>query len=140
VWDINNADRFGPIEGSSYRQQSLLPHPLYPKISTPSSSYLPPPLSYPAFLKSSYYQPDGKMKVLDKLTEALKPSTSSDQVEKELKTHMDKLKTMIGKTSMQQRTEREIDKTKQQAEEKILEEQKKADNEVAELKKKVDQA
>jgi len=66
----------------------------------PKPDYLPSPLSYGAFTRSKFYKPDGNNKVLDDLTKALTPKSTNENIEKELKEHMDKLKTMIGKTSM----------------------------------------
>jgi hypothetical protein len=81
------------------------------------------------------------VKVLDHLTSALAPATkTSEHVENELKSHMEKLKSIIGKTSMQQNTELEIKKTKQDADLKIKKEEIKADKEVTELKDRVNQA
>ena len=142
IWNYNNAGKFGTIEGSSMMPLELpIPKP---------GSYVPPALSYDDYLTShhdthdvyqdAYYDPEGKVKVIDRIQRALVPKTSNQQVEHDLKTHMDKLKRMIGKTDLQQKTELEIEKAKQEADEKIRQEQIKADQEVAELKKRVTEA
>lgn len=118
IWNHNNARKFGTIEGSSDLSLELpIPRP---------GSYVPEPVSYEEYLKASnrnaYYDPNGKIKIIDQLQKALTPMTSSEQVETDLKAHMDKLKGIIGKTSMQQKTEHEIEKNKLEADEKIKQE------------------
>lgn len=136
IWDMKNAAQFGSIENSD------LPMPNSSMFRRRSARPVANPYMVPGI--------DGRT-LTDQLTDDLAPIKqlisdnadrlkTTDETNNILKTHIDKLKTIVGKTETEKKTEAIISQTKHEAAEKIHEEQLKVDKEVEELKAKVAEA
>lgn len=138
IWDYKNAAEFGPIENSDspFSSQELLRRrrPIVRPLNHIS------PLIAPALdarsLTESVISSD-LAPITQMISENAERLKSTDETNSILKTHIDKLKAIVGKTETEKKTDQVVSQTKSEAAEKIHEEQAKVDKEVEELKKKV---
>jgi hypothetical protein len=115
VWDSSNANRYGTIEGAD---TGLAPVPVYQAAAYSAAAY--PAAALPTIPDLSAITGDMINNAIDQAPAPI--NENQEQTDNILKSHIEKLKTIVGKTETEKKTDEQIKQTKQVAAQSIHQE------------------